>query len=114
MSDGYSPMCYNDYDIKNSKDVVKAIPDHLAKFKGKTVLIKHCTDTSTYTTFDEESDGTEMPVADSYIISDFDYKIFYDDSVPDVPCIKMYDADNDKIFSCAMGVNLITFTGIIF
>lgn len=108
MAEGYSPYAYTENIIKNYKDVVNAIPKYMDKFIGKTVTVLHCTDTPIYRTFSEEDDGHTFPVTDSYIISDFAYEIFYDKIAPNVPCIKMYSKSNDKIFSCAMGVNLIT------
>lgn len=108
MAEGYSPYAYTENFIENYKAVVDAIPKYMDKFIGKTVTVLHSVNTSMYRTFSEEDDGHTLPVTDSYIINDFDYEIFYGKFSSNVPCIKMYSKSNDKIFTCAMSVSLIT------
>lgn len=108
MKDGYSLYAYTDDVIRNYNAVAEAIPNHLDKFKGKTVVVKHRTTTAMYRTFSEEENGDVLPVTDSYIMHNFDYVIFYDGITPNIPCIKMYSKDNKNIYACAMGVHLIS------
>lgn len=108
MAEGYSPYAYTENFIENYKDVASNIPKYMDKFIGKTVTVLHYIDKSMYRTFNEEDESRIFPVTDSYIINDFDYEIFYGKFSSNVPCIKMYSKSNDKIFTCAMGVNLIT------
>ena len=107
MAEGYSPYAYTKNIIDNYKAVVSAIPKYMDKFIGKTVTVLHCTNTPIYRTFTEGNDGHTLPVTDSYIISDFAYEICYGKVTPNIPCIKLYSKSNEKIFTCAMGVNLI-------
>lgn len=108
MEDGYSLYAYTDNVIRNYNAVSKSIPKHLDKYKGKNVTIKHNVNTAMYRTIIDEDDETVLPVTDSYIINDFDYVIFYDAVSPNIPCIKMYSNENKNIYTCAMGVKLIT------
>ena len=108
MKDGYSLYAYTDDVIRNYKDVAEAVPNHLDRFKGETVVVKHSTNSAMYRTFSEEENGDVLPVTDSYIMHNFDYVIFYDGITPNIPCIKMYSKDNKNIYACAMGVNLIS------
>lgn len=108
MEDGYSPYAYTDDVIRNYKAVSEAIPKHLCNLKDKTIVVQHCTGAGKYKTFSEEEDGEVLPVTDNYIMPDFDYKVFYDPVAPNIPCIRMYSNSNKNIFSCAMGVSLIT------
>ena len=108
MAEGYSPYAYTKNIIDNYKAVVSSIPKYMDKFIGKTVTVLHCTDTPIYRTFAEDDDGHTLPVTGSYIISDFAYEIRYDKVAPNIPCIKIYSKNNEKIFTYAMGVNLIT------
>lgn len=108
MKDGCSLYAYTDDVIRNYNAVSEAIPKYLDEYKGKNVLIKHNTDSAIYRTYSEEDDGNCFPVADNYIMSDFDYEIFYYAFAPNIPCIKMYSKDNKNIFACAMGVHLIS------
>ena len=108
MKDGYSLYAYTDDVIRNYKAVAEAIPNHLDKFKGETVVVKHSTNSAMYRTFSEEENGDVLPVSDSYIIHNFDYCIYYDEITPNIPCIKMYSKDNKNIYACAMGVDLIS------
>lgn len=108
MAEGYSPYAYTENIIKNYKEVADSIPKYMDKFIGKTVTVLHCTNTAIYRTFSEEYDGHTFPVTDSYIISDFAYEIRYDKVAPNIPCIKMYSKSNNKIFTYAMCVSLIT------
>lgn len=108
MKDGYSLYAYTDDVIRNYKAVAEAVPNHLYKFKGETVVVKHSTNSAMYRTFSEEENGDVLPVTDSYIMHNFDYVIFYDGITPNIPCIKMYSKDNKNIYTCAMGVHLIS------
>lgn len=107
MVEGYSPYAYTDNFIDNYKYVVDVIPKYMDKFIGKTVSVLHCADSSVYRTLIEEEDTYARPVTDSYIIENFAYEIHYDKVAPNIPCIKMYSKNNDKIFTYAMGVHLI-------
>lgn len=107
MEDGCSPFCYDEMTQKNYDDVVKVIPKHLDKFKGKKVLINHCTSSDTFTTFCEEIDGSALPITGSYIIKDCDYRIYY---LNDVPCVKIFNQTNEDIYAVAMGVSLVSET----
>lgn len=108
MKDGYSLYAYTDDVIRNYKAVAEAVPNHLDRFKGETVVVKHSTNSAMYRTFSEEENGDVLPVTDSYIMHNFDYVIFYDGITPNIPCIKMYSKDNGNIYTCAMGVHLIS------
>lgn len=108
MEDGYSPYAYTDDVIRNYKDVSNSIPKHLVEYKGKTVLIKHRSDTAMYRVFSEEEDGNAYPVTDNFIIPDFDYSVYYDGTAPNIPCVRMHSNSNKGVFACAMGVCLIT------
>ena len=107
MKEGYSLYAYTDDVIRNYKAVAEAVPNHLDKFKGKTVTVLHSTNTAMYRIFSEKVDGDVLPVTDSYIIHNFDYCVYYDEITPNIPCIKMFSKDNKNIYSCAMGVDLI-------
>lgn len=108
MKDGYSLYAYTDDVIRNYKAVAEAVPNHLDRFKGETVVVKHSTNSAMYRTFSEEENGDVLPVTDSYIMHNFDYVIFYDGITPNIPCIKMYSKNNKNIYTCAMGVHLIS------
>ena len=108
MKDGYSLYAYTDDVIRNYKAVAEAVPNHLDRYKGETVVVKHSTISAMYRTFSEEEDGDVLPVTDSYIMHNFDYVIFYDGIAQNVPCIKMFSKDNRNIYTCAMGVHLIS------
>ena len=108
MKDGYSLYAYTDDVIRNYKAVAEAVPNHLDKFKGETVVVKHSTNSAMYRTFSEEENGDVLPVTDSYIMHNFDYVIFYDGITPNIPCLKMFSKDNGNIYTCAMGVHLIS------
>ena len=108
MKDGYSLYAYTDDVIRNYKAVAEAVPNHLDRYKGETVAVKHSTNSAMYRTFSEEVDGDVLPVTDSYIIHNFDYCIYYDGIALNIPCIKMFSKDNGNIYTCAMGVHLIS------
>lgn len=108
MKDGYSLYAYTDDVIRNYKAVAEAVPNHLDRYKGETVVVKHSTISAMYRTFSEEEDGDVLPVTDSYIMHNFDYVIFYDGIAQNVPCIKMFSKDNRNIYTCAMGVHLLS------
>lgn len=105
MDDGYSPFCYDEFEKKNYADVMKAIPKYLDKYKGKTVIVNHATKSDTFLTFSEETDGSALPIADSYIIHDFDYKIY---TMEGLPCVKMICKDNENTYACALGISLVS------
>ena len=108
MKDGYSLYAYTDNVIRNYNAVAEAVPNHLDRYKGETVVVKHSTNSAMYRTFSEEENGDVLPVTDSYIMHNFDYVIFYNGITPNIPCIKMYSKDNKNIYACAMGVHLIS------
>lgn len=107
MEDGCSLFCYDEMTKKNYDATLKAIPKYLDKFKGKKVLILHGTSSNTFTTFCEEIDGSALPITGSYIINDFDYKIY---SENDLPCVKIIDQANKEVYAKAMGVSLVSGT----
>jgi len=107
MEAGFSPYAYTNDLIENYKAVAKALPKHLDKFKEKTLIVQHCTSTTIYKEADDDG-GDVQPVTDNYIIHNFDYKIFYDDNAPNIPCVRMFSKDNSMIFACAMGVKLVS------
>lgn len=111
MEDGYSPFCYDDTAKINNDGVEKAIPKYLDVFKGKKVLINQGTVSDTFTTFCEEINGSSLPITGSYIINDFDYKIYYESGVP---CVKMIDRTNKDIYAVAMGVSLVSETTLYY
>lgn len=51
MAEGYSPYAYTDGLIDNYKIVVDSIPKYMDKFIGKTTVVKHYINNSTYRTF---------------------------------------------------------------
>lgn len=104
---GYSPFCFDDLMKKNYDDVVKTIPKYLDKYKGKNVVVNHCTASDTFITFSEETNGSTLPITDSYIIHDFDYKLYTTESLP---CVKMISKDNENIYACAMGIQIVSAT----
>lgn len=109
MEDGYSPFCYYDTDRRNNDSIAKAICEKLDMFKGKKVLILHGTSSDTFTTFCEEIDVSVLPITGSYIINDFDYKIYSENGLP---CVKMLDQTNNYLYAVAMGVYFVSETVI--